>query len=222
LSVPALLLTVVKCRILFAADWSILSTVSGTNFEALIYNGRLKILITNASERTAHGLWTTATHLLPCDAQWLPKHMLNDVLPSFSRRQPASRYVINVRGESEKVLSVEQSLSKRKKCWERNARGVRNFHVLDHRFIRHVGGRRRVEHISGGLSHLVPGCGLLPFEGMLRRGSFKSTRDTHLETCPGQEPSTAWPFKHRHQSKDTEAPLHPLCIPSPISRVTDE
>jgi len=56
LSVPALLLTVVKCGILFAADWSILSTVSGTNFEALIYNGRLKILITNASERTAHGL----------------------------------------------------------------------------------------------------------------------------------------------------------------------
>jgi len=39
--------------------------------------------------------------------------MLNDVLPSFSRRQPASRYVINVRGESEKVLSVEQSLSKK-------------------------------------------------------------------------------------------------------------
>lgn len=52
-------------------------------------------------------------------------------------------------------------------------------------------------------------------------GSFKSTRDTHLETCPGQGPSIAWLFKHRHRNEDTEAPLRPSCLPPPTtSRVT--
>jgi len=64
--------------------------------------------------------------------------------------------------------------------------------------------------LSGGIE--PSGSRLRPGPSVRRHtpswGSFKSTRDTHLETCPGQGPSTAfWPFKHRHCCEDTEAPL---------------
>jgi len=45
-------------------------------------------------------------------------------------------------------------------------------------------------------------------------GFFKSTRDTHLETCPGQGPSTAWPFKSTPKRRHRGA----LFVPSVANR----
>lgn len=153
--------------------------------------------------------------------------MSNDVLPSFSRRRPASRCVINVRGwqgagarEREFCRSSDRFRRRREK--RRENRRVRrrgekiHFHILDrHRFIRHVGGRRRIERVSGGSSHLAPSCGPLPFEGMLRcEGPLNPPETRTLRPVPAKDPRSLGPL---NIDTETKTPRRP-CVPRAFRR----
>lgn len=141
---------------------------------------------------------------------------------TFERR-PASRCVINVRervarGGSEREFCRSSDLLKRERRRGRgSAGGVRKsiFTFLDrHRFIRHVGGRRRIERVSGGSSHLVPSCGLLPFEAMLRcEGPLNPPETRTLRPVPAKDPRSLGPLNIDTETKTPRRPYVPC--PSP-------
>lgn len=137
---------------------------------------------------------------------------------SLSRRRPASRCVINVREratrgrERKSFVGRTTALEERRKTAEG---GVRKS-IFTFQTAAPVYKTRRWKkgRLSGGSSHLVLQVMARSYRSKAcprREGLLKSTRDTHLETCPGQGPSTAfWPFKstplRRHRGALTSFP----------------